>query len=58
MPERSAWGGGMGTLGFDSYINCSYFLIFLNSELVAWNNTCKMALRNMRCQLSIQRSRT
>ena len=34
------------------------FLIFLNSELAARNNTCKMALRNMFLKLSIQRSRT
>ena len=25
-------------------LNCSHFLIFLNSGLVAQNNTCKMAL--------------
>ena len=40
------------------FLNCSYFLIFLNSELVARNNTCKMALRNMCLKLSIQRLRT
>ena len=30
-----------------SALNCSYFLIFLNSGLVARNDTYKMALRNM-----------
>ena len=29
------------------FLNCSYFLIFLNSGLVARTNTCKMALRNI-----------
>ena len=36
-----------GDFSLKLFLNCSYFLIFLNSELVAWNNTCKTALRNM-----------
>ena len=56
-----------GVFSLKLFLNCSYFLIFLNSGLVARNNTCKMALRNMRLllfhpaknlKLSIQRPRT
>ena len=36
-----------GDFSLKLFLNCSYFLRFLNSELFARNNTCKMALRNM-----------
>ena len=29
------------------FLNCSYFLIFLNNESVVRNNTCKVTPRNM-----------
>ena len=37
----------IGDFSLTLFLNSSNFLIFSKSELVAWNNTCKMALRNM-----------
>ena len=36
-----------GHFSLKLFLNCSYFLIFLNSELVTRNNTCKIALRDV-----------
>ena len=46
-----------GDFSLKLFLNCSYFLIFLNSELVTRKNTCKMAQRNIFLKLYIQRSR-
>ena len=44
-----------GDFSLKLFLNCSYSLIFLNSELlVARNNTCKMALRKSVCYRFIQ----
>ena len=46
-----------GDVSLKLFLNCSYFLIFVNSKLVAWNNRCKMALKKIyawNCQYSVR----